>query len=86
MDYHIKAYSECNAADPDAARTLQVMFRPGSTVTAGMTWEDVGFRHLNPDLIDQAKLFNKVTLLNPQTRETKVLKEHGKSIEPYYVD
>jgi hypothetical protein len=68
VDYHIRAHSECNAADPDTPKkTLQVTFRPGGTVTAGMTWEGVGFRHLHPE-----------------TEQKKVLKDNGQSVEPYY--
>lgn len=83
-DYHIKAHSECNASDPDTPKkTLQVTFRPGGTVTAGLTWEGAGFRHLHPDLIKQAQEYDKVTLLHPETQQKKVLKDNGKSVEPY---
>lgn len=86
VDYHIKAHSECSAADPSDTppkKVLQVTFRPGNTCTAGISFEDVGFRHLHPDLIAQSKDFDKVTLLNPETQKKKVLKDNGNSVEPY---
>jgi len=86
VDYHIKAHSECNAADPDdkpKKQTLQITFRPGGTVSAGMKWADVGFCYLHPDLIERSKTYDKVTLLHPETQEKKVLKDNGKSVEPY---
>lgn len=87
MDYHIKAHSECNMADdPPVKKVLQITFRPGGTVTHGISWEDVGFRHLHPDLIEQSKPYDKVTLLHPETQQKKVLKNDGKSVEPYIED
>jgi hypothetical protein len=81
MDYHVHAHSECNAADTNPKKVLQITWRPDSTCS--VSWEDAGFRHLHPDLIKQAAGYDKVTLLHPDTGKKKVLKDNGNSVEPY---
>lgn len=84
-DYHIKAHSECNAADlQPTKKTLQITYRPGDTCTHGVIFEESGFRHLHPDLITESKNFDKVTLVHPTTGKRRVLKDNGQSVEPFY--
>lgn len=86
VDYHIRAHSECSAADPSDTppkKVLQVTWRPGDTCSH-VSFEEVSFRHLHKSLIEQSKDFDKVTIIHPDTKKKRVLKDNGNSVEPFY--
>lgn len=82
-DFHRRCDEVVQAASPGPPKqTLQVTWRQGDTCS--VPFEQAGFRHLHPTLIERAKDFDKVVLVHPETEQRRVVKDDGNSVEPFY--